>query len=495
MFSQFMTWGDVREIQRQPGGKEPLPFPHFLESEVVELAKQKIDDEFFFELSSELIAEARRQRWPRVPREGESVRHEVTSSADGAVLLLLLCVDEEKYYYRANGEWIYVGPGDDVPGFFDENIYEVLPSFVPIFDAQSLADPDLTLPAIGSYVPNLHEHYLAKGSLGYFSYIHAPDGAYLLVTTYAPQGQLHPETTLFLITNKLSLRRQSGAWHEVDDDQIVGDNGEFVGSLISPLLESLAVSWWDSHDASPQFKEALAYCAAFPTFRFEVDVRGRVSNLLLETENGTWEIEESFWKQRQRTPPDDIEKQLGPRSLVSPSLAPEARDCILNLRAGTTPKYPASCATSFLEAPSFAQFVCRDQRVLALIVASGDVVWERERGQWSTADNARASILSRLPDRIDVEPDRLPEVVAWWDAHSDIYPDVDLIPENHGFRSVVRSQTGRDEEGRARVVNISVVDGKREWLMRGGRWTVGPLAEEFDEPDIDERLPDWFYNP
>lgn len=83
VLSQFMTWGDVKEMQRKPGRMEFLSFGYLFEPEMLKQAKNKHDDEFFFELSPELIAEARRQRWPRVPRNGEPVQHEVIIAAGG----------------------------------------------------------------------------------------------------------------------------------------------------------------------------------------------------------------------------------------------------------------------------------------------------------------------------------------------------------------------------------------------------------------------------
>jgi hypothetical protein len=143
-----MTWGDVKEMQQNAGPMELLPFGYLVEPEMIEQAKHRHDDEFFFELSPEAISEARRQRWPRVPREGESLRYEVTVAANGEVLLLLLFVDDEYYYYRTKGEWIYIGPEDDVAGFFDENILEVPATFVAIFDAHPSPGPPLTLPVV-----------------------------------------------------------------------------------------------------------------------------------------------------------------------------------------------------------------------------------------------------------------------------------------------------------------------------------------------------------
>lgn len=535
MLSPFMTWGDVKEMQRQPGVTELLPFGYLVAPEMIEKAKDRHDDEFFFDLSAEMVAVARRERWPRVPRIGESIRHEVTVTVDGEVRLLLLLVDDEKYFYRSDGGWIYIGPGDDIRGFFDEELYEVLPSFVAVFDDQSPSDPGLVIPAVGPYLTNLHEYYLARGRLGYFPYVHAQDGAYLLVTEYAPESVPELETTLFLITNRFWLRRLSGRWQEVDDDQVAGDDGEFRGSLISPLLEGLAVAWWDSLTAAPSFAEALAYCAALPQFRFEVDVSGRLRSLLLEAENATWEVDKSDWRRRIRSRASDVAKledieafvskpstkdceagvggdaaagpsaglsqtvlleglQLGLLSFVNPSLAAEAREWTIRLQnAGDQTTDLEPFLTSLLLAASVAQFVCDEERIVALTVIAGNVLWKRENGRWIASDAASEPPRLQTYHCVPVNMKQLCEFTAWWDAHCGEAPSVGSVPGHHDHSTIVRYEDVWCRSGLDREHNLSMKDGVREWTRSGGKWLVGPIADDFEEPDFDERLPDWFY--
>ncbi|GAP53678.1 hypothetical protein AHiyo6_02430 [Arthrobacter sp. Hiyo6] len=479
MLSQFMTWGDVKEMQRKPAEMELLPFGYLVAPEMIEHAKHKHDDEFFFELSPETVAVARRERWPRVPRDGESIRHKVTVTAGGEVLLLLLLVDDEKYFYRSMGEWIYIGPGDDISGNFDEEHFEAIPSFVTVFDAQSPADLALMLPAVAPYIANLHEYYLVRGRLGYYPYVHSEDGAYLLVTEYAPEASHKPEPTLFLITNRFWLRRLSGSWHEVDDDQIVGDDGEFHGSLISPLLERLAVAWWDSLSAVPRFTEALEYCAVLPKFRFELTDGGRVSGLLLESENATWQSTKSGWKQCTHSAASAIanlqeiesfvfkagqqERFLGDSgtalanpdtaltvpllreglqlrllSFIHPSLAAEARDWAVQLEDDDQAIDREKRATSFLLIAMAAYFVCSEERIHALVVLAGTVTWKREGFGWSASDGASETLRPQMSHHVRVDLDQLREITAWWDAHREEEPNVNLIPKHHGHPHTVR---------------------------------------------------------
>lgn len=374
---------------------------------------------------------------------------------------------------------------------------------------------------------NLHDLYLKERCLGYYDFSEAENGAYLLFTTYAPPEE-NLQTTLFLITNDVWFRRFSGSWLEVNDDQIVGDNGEFRGALVSPSLENMAVMWWDSLRLPPSNDEVLAYCAAFPVFRFEIDITGRVTDLLLETDNGTWGTDTLGWNQRRHTPAAEIDKQrnvetfvmrcrfesrnlaeeasafarhtsdtpireairLGLMSFVNPALAVEARDWL----TGTSRNRTVSDAAAFLASTTSARFILDGDTVHTLVIDTGDIPWIRERGRWVTANSEWQDVLSKYERCVDIDDDRITEITAWWDHRKEDTPEVVSIPENHASSNVVTPQHGN-------TVQYVVLDGKRAWSRMSHEWSVEPCPvnsdpydSDEDEPWTEERLPDWFYN-
>jgi hypothetical protein len=47
---------------------------------------------------------------------------------------VLVLVNDEIFYYRRNLDWVYVGPGDNVPGFEKHQLIPVSQRIVDYFD-------------------------------------------------------------------------------------------------------------------------------------------------------------------------------------------------------------------------------------------------------------------------------------------------------------------------------------------------------------------------
>jgi hypothetical protein len=47
---------------------------------------------------------------------------------------VLVLVNDESFYYRNDAKWVYVGPGDNVPGFDEGRLVPVSNRIVDFFD-------------------------------------------------------------------------------------------------------------------------------------------------------------------------------------------------------------------------------------------------------------------------------------------------------------------------------------------------------------------------
>lgn len=135
MLSRFVTWGDMKSTHRDAlGSGSILSIDHLIDRDVLKSGYFKHDDEFYYDLDPDSIVEARLERWPRLPQPGDHEEYFVTMSTSGMVLLVLLLVNDETFYYRKNLDWVYVGPGDNVPGFEERRLIAVSRRIVNYFD-------------------------------------------------------------------------------------------------------------------------------------------------------------------------------------------------------------------------------------------------------------------------------------------------------------------------------------------------------------------------
>jgi hypothetical protein len=111
-----------------------LSTDHLVNRNILKSGYHKHDDAFYYGLDHDSIIEARLERWPRSPQTNDHEEYFVTLSTDGTVLLVLVLVNDESFYYRKNQEWVYVGPGDNVPGFEDNRLIAVSQRVVGYFD-------------------------------------------------------------------------------------------------------------------------------------------------------------------------------------------------------------------------------------------------------------------------------------------------------------------------------------------------------------------------
>jgi hypothetical protein len=135
VLSMFVTWGDMKSIHRDSfGSGSILSIDHLVNRNTLRSGYFKHDDEFYYDLDPDSIVEARLERWPRSPQHEDHEEYFVTMSTGGTVLLILVLVNEEKFYYRNNAKWVYVGPGDNVPGFDEGSLIPVSKQIVDFFD-------------------------------------------------------------------------------------------------------------------------------------------------------------------------------------------------------------------------------------------------------------------------------------------------------------------------------------------------------------------------
>lgn len=135
MLSRFVTWGDLKGNHRHFFGSGQLvSIDRLRDRDTLKAGYFRHDDEFYFDLDPEAIVEARLERWPRSPQPDDHEEYFVIISTNGTVLLVLVLVNDESFYYRKNLEWVYVGPGDNVPGFDEGPLVPVSSQIVEFFD-------------------------------------------------------------------------------------------------------------------------------------------------------------------------------------------------------------------------------------------------------------------------------------------------------------------------------------------------------------------------
>ncbi|NVM96182.1 hypothetical protein [Arthrobacter wenxiniae] len=322
----------------------------------------------------------------------------------------------------------------------------------------------------------------------------------------------------------------------MDDDQIVGDHGEFRGNLISPLLEDLSVRWWDSLKNAPTLEQALKFCACFPMFRLEVDEESDALQLLLQTEGGTWyadqytgwrlgkstsgvvlsrksQIENDFIQlelQREATSEpiqttevpsfDVVDNALksGIMSRIIPALAAEAHAWYVANARGLSPQQNQQLAgTDFIEALSCASLlVSLDGVVTDIIVSTNESVWRRDHRQW--IQSSETPMPPNLAEsRRPIEMSRLVEITAWWDENQRRQPHFDKIPISY-TRPHEPLGLAVDHSSPELTNQVDIFDGHFTWTHTGSIWTIeadeGSFADSSpDEPWAEEQLPDWFY--
>jgi hypothetical protein len=144
MLSRFVTWGDMKSTHRYAFGSSfILSTDHLVDRNILKSGYLKHDDEFYYDLDPDSIVEARLDRWPRSPQPDDHEEYFVTMSTSGMVLLALVLVNDETFYYRKNLDWVYVGPGDNVPGFEEHRLIAVSQRIVDYFDHTELSEFDL----------------------------------------------------------------------------------------------------------------------------------------------------------------------------------------------------------------------------------------------------------------------------------------------------------------------------------------------------------------
>lgn len=135
MLSRFVTWGDMKSIHRAAlASNTLLSIDHLVNRNILKSGYFKHDDEFYYDLDAGSIVEARLERWPRSPQLEDHEEYFVTMSTSGAVLLVLLLVNDDRFYYRSNSKWVFIGPGDNVPGFDETPLVAVSKRITDYFD-------------------------------------------------------------------------------------------------------------------------------------------------------------------------------------------------------------------------------------------------------------------------------------------------------------------------------------------------------------------------
>lgn len=537
MFTEFATWGDMKAlIQRINRDERHKKLQAFDVDFFASKAKAKTDDEFFFSLTESEIIKARMTHWPYEEHPGDTLTYEVCPDSNGTITLFLI-VNNERCYFRWNGQWIYVGPGDTANQLLQGPRYGADETIVEVYDDRSSRGEETTYTFFAEHIPRVHEIYLSNGQLGYYSYLHSSQAAYLLVTMFAFNDSNNAEPTLFLIAHDHWLCRRAGAWHEVNWDQIVGPGGEFRGLLISQMLEATAVSAWDSVNSPVDLSDAAVYCAAFPIFRFEAYEYGQ-ARFVCDTENATWEANGEGWTLLRKGRPRSMAKrlsiesftlgswqregpvgqpgltastaerdakrldgaiELGLLTLVNPILADEARKWFFGL-----PESDGRSALSYglvnkflLSSASPLVYIAGDH-CTALKISNGEVLWQRTNGKWSICEVAEPEDAPMEQKFMTVDIFRLPELTAWWDSRAEDSRLVQELPGNYNFIGSYECLGGFEVDCLYVEDSIRVIDGTRCWYRSNGQWEVegwvNDPEEDDDEPYAEERLPDWFYN-
>lgn len=151
MLSRDVTWGDMKSVHRGNfGSNTVLSIDHLADRDILKMGYFKHDDEFYYELDRASVVQARLERWPRRPSPGEHEELFITMNAAGTVLLVLVLVNDERFYYRKEAEWVYIGPGDDLPGFDEYLLVAVTKRVVDFFDYAEANEFDLIEESIRS---------------------------------------------------------------------------------------------------------------------------------------------------------------------------------------------------------------------------------------------------------------------------------------------------------------------------------------------------------
>lgn len=151
MLSRYVTWGDMKSAHRHAVSSGViLSTDHLIDRNILKSGYFKHDDEFYYNLDPDSIVEARLDRWPRTPQPGDHEEYFVTISTSGMVLLVLVLVNDETFYYRRNHDWVYIGPGDRVPGFEEHRLIAVSQRIVDYFDHTEFSEFSLVEESIES---------------------------------------------------------------------------------------------------------------------------------------------------------------------------------------------------------------------------------------------------------------------------------------------------------------------------------------------------------
>lgn len=149
MLSRYVTWGDMKSAHRYAiSSGVILSTDHLIDRNILKSGYFKHDDEFYYNLDPDSIVEARLDRWPRTRQPGDHEEYFVTMSTSGMVLLVLVLVNDEIFYYRRNLNWVYVGPGDNVPGFEKHQLIAVSQRIVDYFDHTESSEFELIAESI-----------------------------------------------------------------------------------------------------------------------------------------------------------------------------------------------------------------------------------------------------------------------------------------------------------------------------------------------------------
>jgi hypothetical protein len=151
VLSKDVTWGEMKSTHREIFGTgTSLSTDHLTDKNLLKSGYFKHDDEFYYSLNPEAVQKARLQHWPRTERPEDHEEFFVTMDDTGTVLLVLVLVNDERFYYRNNGNWIYIGPGDDVFGFEGHELTAVTKQVVSFFDYTESREFDLVEESISS---------------------------------------------------------------------------------------------------------------------------------------------------------------------------------------------------------------------------------------------------------------------------------------------------------------------------------------------------------
>lgn len=151
MLSRDVTWGELRELHqlntRSGGG---IPDDVLSDPEVRAKSRGKADDEFYFDLTEEEIAQYKKDR---EENDIDSLPGtvSVTISQSGEILELVKVTDDGRLFVREDKAWYLVTPEQDEPRIHDQTLADVSEDFVEYYDRLRAAKAEITKEVMQDY--------------------------------------------------------------------------------------------------------------------------------------------------------------------------------------------------------------------------------------------------------------------------------------------------------------------------------------------------------